>query len=119
LLLHPQQQKFTKRNPQQQNFTKQKIHNSTFHNNETKTQKMFESQKLPYKKLPQVQDAISDGMAWMESNADSDAEDIKDKHKEIEGICAPIIQKHYGGAGGAGGAGGDDDDEEDDGHDDL
>jgi heat shock protein 5 len=77
------------------------------------------AEKIDEEDKEKVQEAISDGMAWMESNADSDAEDIKDKHKEIEGICAPIISKHYGGAGGAGGAGGDDDDEEDDGHDDL
>lgn len=31
------------------------------------------------------------------------SDDIKEKHKEIEGICMPIIQKVYG-ASGAGGA---------------
>jgi heat shock protein 5 len=55
----------------------------------------------------------------MDSNSDADAEDIKEKHKEIEGICAPIVSKYYqGGAGGAGGAGGDDD-EDDEAHDEL
>jgi heat shock protein 5 len=55
----------------------------------------------------------------LSSNPEADAEEIKDKHKEIEGICAPIISKHYG-AGGAGGAGGDDEDEDDDeAHDEL
>ena len=49
------------------------------------------------------------------------SEEIKEKHKEIEGICAPIISKHYGAGGGAGGAGGDDDDDDDDdeAHDEL
>ena len=40
----------------------------------------------------------------------------QEKHKEIEGICAPIVSKYYGG-GGAGGGGGDDDEEE--AHDEL
>merc|ERR1719453_437859 len=65
-----------------------------------------------------VKDAMEDGQSWMDSNPESDAEDIKEKHKEIEGICAPIISKHYGGAGGAGGAGGDDEDDEE-AHDEL
>merc|ERR1711975_155453 len=55
----------------------------------------------------------------MDANSDADAEDIKEKHKEIEGICAPVISKYYqGGAAGAGGAGGDDDDD-DEAHDEL
>merc|ERR1712066_1170181 len=52
-----------------------------------------------------VKEAMEDGQSWMDSNAEADADDIKEKHKEIEGICAPIISKYYqGGAGGAGGA---------------
>jgi len=61
---------------------------------------------------------MQDGQSWMDSNPEAEAEDIKEKHKEVEGICAPVISKHYGGAGGAGGAGGDDDDD-DDAHDEL
>jgi len=53
----------------------------------------------------------------MDSNPEADAEEIKDKHKEIEGICAPIISKYYGqGGGGGGDEGGDDEDEA---HDEL
>jgi len=52
------------------------------------------------------------------SNPEADSEEIKEKHKEVEGICAPIISKYYGAAGGgAGGAGGDEDEEE--AHDEL
>lgn len=61
---------------------------------------------------------MEDGQSWMDSNAEADAEDIKEKHKEIEGICAPVISKYYG-AGGAGGAAGGDDDEDDEAHDEL
>merc|ERR1712014_387482 len=61
-----------------------------------------------------VKEALDDGQSWLDSNAESDAEDIKEKHKEIEGICAPIISKYYqGGAGGAGDAAEDDDEAHD------
>merc|ERR1712048_621643 len=65
-----------------------------------------------------LQDALKDGQEWLDSNPEADAEEIKDKHKEIEGICAPIISKYYGQGGGGGGGdeGGDDEDEA---HDEL
>merc|ERR1719331_2432551 len=74
--------------------------------------------KIEDEEAQTVKDAMEDGQSWMDSNPESDAEDIKEKHKGIEGICAPIISKHYGGAGGEGGAGGDDDDDEE-AHDEL
>merc|ERR1711924_170756 len=61
--------------------------------------------------------ALKDGQSWLDSNPEADAEEIKEKHKEIEGICAPIVSKYYGG--GAGGAGGGDEEEEDEAHDEL
>merc|ERR1719263_1990640 len=76
--------------------------------------------KLEDEEAQTVRDAMEDGQDWLSSNPDADAEDIKEKQKEIEGICAPIISKHYGGGAGAGGMGGEDgDDEEDDSHDEL
>merc|ERR1712216_71051 len=65
-----------------------------------------------------IDDAIKDGQDWLSSNPEADAEEIKEKQKEIEGICSPIIQKYYQGSGG-GGAGGDDDDDDDEAHDEL
>jgi len=65
-----------------------------------------------------VKEALEDGESWMSANAEADAEEIRDKHKEVEGICAPIVSKYYqGGGGGGGDAGGDDDDDE--AHDEL
>merc|ERR1719261_476529 len=65
-----------------------------------------------------IDDAIKDGQDWLSSNPEADAEEIKEKQKEIEGICSPIIQKYYQGSGG--GAGGDDDEDDDDeAHDEL
>merc|ERR1712118_303390 len=65
-----------------------------------------------------IDDAIKDGQDWLSSNQEADAEEIKEKQKEIEGICSPIIQKYYQGSGG-GGAGGDDDEDDDEAHDEL
>jgi len=65
-----------------------------------------------------IDDAIKDGQDWLSSNPEADAEEIKEKQKEIEGICSPIIQKYYQGSGG--GAGGDDEEDDDDeAHDEL
>merc|ERR1711937_649480 len=64
-----------------------------------------------------IEDAIKDGQDWLSSNPEADAEEIKEKQKEIEGICSPIIQKYYQGAGG--GASDDDDDDDDEAHDEL
>eukprot|EP00438_Fugacium_kawagutii_P024813 Skav215728 [mRNA] locus=scaffold1867:31443:41429:+ [translate_table: standard] len=75
------------------------------------------SEKMDSDEKEQILDALKDGQSWLDSNPEADAEEIKEKHKEIEGICAPIVSKYYGG-GGAGGAGGADDDEEE-AHDEL
>jgi len=64
-----------------------------------------------------IDDAIKDGQDWLSSNPEADAEEIKEKQKEIEGICSPIIQKYYQGSGG--GAGDDDEDDDDEAHDEL
>merc|ERR1712025_1311948 len=74
------------------------------------------SEKLDDDEKEKIMDAIKDGQSWIDSNPEADAEDIKDKHKEIEGVCAPIVSKYYG-AGGCGGAG--DAEEEDEAHDEL
>merc|ERR1712134_51830 len=64
-----------------------------------------------------IDDAIKDGQDWLSSNPGADAEEIKEKQKEIEGICSPIIQKYYQGSGG--GAADDDEDDDDEAHDEL
>ena len=35
-----------------------------------------------------IAEALKDGQSWLDSNPEADAEEIKEKHKEIEGICA-------------------------------
>merc|ERR1711981_230679 len=75
------------------------------------------SEKLDSEEKEKIQDALKDGQSWLDSNPEADAEEIKEKHKEIEGICAPIVSKYYGGGGGGGEGGGDED--EDEAHDEL
>merc|ERR1712093_875167 len=76
------------------------------------------SEKLDSEEKEQIMDALKDGQSWLDSNPEADAEEVKEKHKEVEGICAPIISKYYsGGAGGGGGGGGEEEEEE--AHDEL
>merc|ERR1711957_857283 len=61
-----------------------------------------------------------DGYIHSMRSATEGSGEIKEKHKEVEGICAPIVSKYYGqggGGGGEGGAGADED--EDEAHDEL
>ncbi len=74
--------------------------------------------KMDEEDKEKVKEALEDGESWMSSNHEADAEEIKDKHKEIEGICAPIVSKYYqGGAGSA--ASTDDEGDDDEAHDEL
>merc|ERR1711939_398985 len=75
------------------------------------------SEKMDSDEKEKIMDALKDGQSWIDSNPEADAEEIKEKHKEIEGICAPIVSKYYGAGGGGGGGGGEE--EEDEAHDEL
>merc|ERR1719201_1009158 len=76
------------------------------------------TEKLDSEEKEKITDALKDGQSWLDSNPEVDAEEIKEKHKEVEGICAPIISEYYGAGGGGGGAGGAEEDEEE-AHDEL
>merc|ERR1712098_72728 len=77
------------------------------------------SEKLDSDEKEQIMDAIKDGQSWLDSNPEADAEEIKEKHKEVEGVCAPIVSKYYGQGGGGGGGDGGDYEDEDEAHDEL
>ncbi len=67
--------------------------------------------KLSADDKDKMEKAISDALAWLESNQLAEVEEFEHKQKELEGVCSPIIAKMYqGGAGagdfGAAGAGG-------------
>jgi heat shock protein 5 len=74
------------------------------------------SEKLDDDEKEQIMEALKDGQSWIDSNPEADAEEIKEKQKEVEGICAPIVSKYYQ-AGGGGGGGAEEDEEE--AHDEL
>merc|ERR1712085_104230 len=58
-----------------------------------------------------------DNKGLSEKLDEEEKEKIQDKHKEVEGICAPIISMYYGAGGGEGGGGAEED--EDEAHDEL
>ena len=39
-------------------------------------------------------EALKDGQSWLKSNPEADAKEIKEKQKEIEGICAVIVKSN-------------------------
>jgi heat shock protein 5 len=71
-------------------------------------------EKLDDDEKETVNEALKEGQEWLSSNPDAEADDIKEKHKEVESTCAPIISKHYGGGNTAGS-----DDDDDEAHDEL
>merc|ERR1711865_745764 len=78
------------------------------------------SEKLDEDEKEQIMEALKDGQSWLDSNPEADAEEIKEKQKEVEGICAPIVSKYYqAGGGGGGGGGGGAEEDEDEAHDEL
>merc|ERR1711988_627228 len=52
------------------------------------------SEKLDPEERQRLLSAVQEGRAWLEANSDAEAEDIKEKMREVEGICAPIVSKY-------------------------
>merc|ERR1712012_1162638 len=48
-----------------------------------------------------IMDKCNEVIAWLDSNQTAEEDEYKDKQKEVEGICTPIITKLYQAAGGA------------------
>merc|ERR1712158_331548 len=71
-----------------------------------------EDAKLKGKVEARNEEVINEKIAWLEENADADADELKAQKKEMEDIVQPIIAKLYQGQGGA--PPGDDGGEEDD-----
>lgn len=53
---------------------------------------------------------MKDAHHWLDPNPFAEAEDIKEKQKEVEGTCAAVLSKYYAGQ---------QDDESDEIHDEL
>ena len=60
-----------------------------------------DSLKMTEEEKEQIAEALKDGEAWLEENQEASAFEIKEKQQEIEGTCAPLVAKYYGGAGGS------------------
>jgi L1 cell adhesion molecule like protein len=50
-----------------------------------------------------IMDKCNETIAWLDANQTAEVDEFKDKQKECEAICNPIITKLYQAAGGAGG----------------
>jgi len=68
-----------------------------------------------------IEKAVKDGLDWLDSNPEADTEAMKEKQKEVEGICQPIVAKVYQekGQGGSGGSESSTEDDDMPNHDDL
>merc|ERR1712244_130283 len=74
--------------------------------------------KISEDDMKTITDKCDEAIKWLDANQLAEIDEFKDKQKEVEGVCNPIITKLYqaggmgggmpGGAGGAapGGAGG-------------
>merc|ERR1711972_795108 len=49
--------------------------------------------KLDDDEKEEITTAVKEGQEWLTENAEADAEEIKEKQKEIEAVCAPIVSK--------------------------
>jgi heat shock protein 5 len=76
------------------------------------------SEKLAPDEKEKIMDALKDGQSWLDSNPEADAEGIKDKRKEVERICAPLLSKYYD-VGSSNGGAGDAEEDYEEAHDEL
>jgi len=57
------------------------------------------SAKLTAEDKEELMDAVKEGQSWLDSNPEAAAEDTREKHQEIEGICSSIIRRYAGNDG--------------------
>merc|ERR1712018_770546 len=56
--------------------------------------------KIPESDKTKVLNRVNDTISWLDRNQMAETDEFKDKQKELETICNPIIQKLYAQAGG-------------------
>merc|ERR1711944_13897 len=44
---------------------------------------------------------VDETIAWLDRNQTAEVDEFKDKQKELEAVCNPVIQKMYAQAGGS------------------
>ncbi|CAI9772024.1 unnamed protein product [Fraxinus pennsylvanica] len=70
--------------------------------------------KLELDEKEKIEAAIKEALEWMEDNQNAEKEDYKEKMKEVEDVCNPIIAAVYQRSGGAPGGNSDDYNDEND-----
>lgn len=53
-----------------------------------------------------ILDKCNDAISWLDGNQTAEVEEFKEKQKELESVCNPVISKLYGQSGGMPNAGG-------------
>merc|ERR1712195_216355 len=96
---------------------KNSLENYLYSMKNTVTDQKKLGEKITEEDKKAVLDAVEEGIKWVDASVDAPEDAFKEKQKEIEGVCNPIISKLYaaggappgGGApGGEGGEGGGD-----------
>merc|ERR1712053_31182 len=54
--------------------------------------------KIPEEDRNKILQSCNDAINWLDQNQMAETEEFKDKQKEVEGICNPIIARLYQGA---------------------
>merc|ERR1711912_170315 len=85
---------------------KNSLENYLYSMKNTVTDKKKLGEKISEDDKKTVLDAVEEGIKWVDANVNADEEALKEKQKEIEGICNPVISKLYGAGGAPPGAGG-------------
>ena len=57
--------------------------------------------------MVQVKTAVDEALEWLDDNQDAEEDEYKEKLKEVEDVCNPVVALVYG----KGGAGEDDDED--------
>merc|ERR1711939_42344 len=85
---------------------KNSLENYLYSMKNTVTDQKKLGEKISEEDKQTVLDAVEEGIKWVDANVNADEEALKEKQKEVEGICNPIISKLYQAGGAPPGAGG-------------
>lgn len=58
-----------------------------------------ETEKLSTDDKQRIEQAVNDGLAWLDNNSSASKEEFNDKKKEIENVVGPIMSSLYSGDG--------------------
>merc|ERR1712012_1072255 len=59
------------------------------------------SEKIPQDDKNTISEKCNEALNWLDNNQTAEVDEFKDKQKEVESVCNPIITKLYQQAGGA------------------